>query len=161
MVVGSRTYVNDVESLVNGGLGVEGEAGIDLGGDLAGDDLEDLLAKLDEEAVESGVDLAVNVTALLLGVLDGGVDQLGVLGLLGGSEDERGVGGGILRLVLANGCVNVLVYCCLKSVAPIAFGSRGGITDWQSHQSRTRRPKRDGWLAGFEVEITGSWRWLR
>jgi hypothetical protein len=31
------------------------------------------------------------------------VNELGVLGLLGGGEDEGGVGGGILRLVLANG----------------------------------------------------------
>lgn len=34
---------------------------------------------------------------------DGIVNELGVLGLLGSGEDEGGVGGGILRLVLANG----------------------------------------------------------
>lgn len=33
------TYVDDVQGLLYGRLCVEGEAGIDLGGDLAGDDL--------------------------------------------------------------------------------------------------------------------------
>ena len=40
---------------------------------------------------------------MFLAVFDGEVDQLGVLGLLGGSEDEGGVGGGVLRLVLVDG----------------------------------------------------------
>lgn len=92
-----------MQGLVNGGLGVEGEAGIDLGGDLAGDDLEDLLAELDQQLVEGGVHLCVEVAAGLLGGLDGLVNQLRVLGLLGGGEDERRVGGGILRLVFADG----------------------------------------------------------
>jgi hypothetical protein len=39
---------------------------------------------------------------LLLAVLDCDVHQLGIFGFLGGGEDERRVGGGILRLVLAN-----------------------------------------------------------
>lgn len=98
------TYVNDVQGLVNGGFGVEGEAGVNLGGYLAGDDLEDLLAELDEEGVESSVDLVVDGAALLLGVGDGLVNQLGVLGLLRSGKDEGGVGGGILWLVLRNGC---------------------------------------------------------
>jgi hypothetical protein len=38
----------------------------------------------------------------LLAVLNGNVDELGVLGLLGSSEDQGRVGGGILWLVLAN-----------------------------------------------------------
>lgn len=41
---------------------------------------------------------------MLLSVLNGLVDELGVLWLLGGGEDQGGVGGGILRLVFANGC---------------------------------------------------------
>ena len=45
---------------------------------------------------------------MLLAVLNSVVDQLGVLGLLGGGEDERGVGGGILRLVLLD-CYTVHV----------------------------------------------------
>jgi hypothetical protein len=92
-----------VQSLINGGLGVEGEGGVDLSGDLAGDDLENLLAELNQEAVEGVVDLAVDVATLLLAVLNGAINEGGVLGLLGGSENQGGVGGGILRLVLANG----------------------------------------------------------
>lgn len=40
---------------------------------------------------------------MLLAVLDSGVDQFGVFGLLGSREDQGGVGSGILGLVLANG----------------------------------------------------------
>lgn len=40
---------------------------------------------------------------MLLAVLNGGVNQRRVLGLLGGGEDERGVGCGILGLVLLDG----------------------------------------------------------
>lgn len=40
---------------------------------------------------------------LLLALLDGGLNQAGVFGLLGSGQDEGGVGGGILRLVLADG----------------------------------------------------------
>ncbi|KAI6752918.1 hypothetical protein HG531_005087 [Fusarium graminearum] len=95
---------NCVESLVDGSFGVERVTSVDLGGDLAGDDLENLLAELNEEAVEGIVNLLVDRATLLLSVVDGDIDQLGVLLLLGGSEDERRVGGSILRLVLANGC---------------------------------------------------------
>ncbi len=66
-------YVNNVKRLRDGGLGVERESGIDLGGDLAGDDLEDLLAELDEEVVQGGVDLGVDGAALGLGLGHGGV----------------------------------------------------------------------------------------
>ena len=93
-----------MESLVNRGLGVEGESSIDLGGDLAGDDLQDLGAELNKEVVEGRFDLGSEITTFRLGLSDGFVDQGRVLGLLGGGEDERGVGGGILGLVLANGC---------------------------------------------------------
>ena len=93
-----------MDGLADGGLGVEGVAGVDLGGDLAGDDLEDLLAEFDQEAVEGVVNLRLDAATLLLAVRDSGVHELGVLGLLGGSQDQGRVGGGILRLVLANGC---------------------------------------------------------
>ena len=99
----AAAYLDDVEGLVDGSLGIEGETSIDLSGDLAGDDLEDLLAELDEKAVEGGIDLLVDSLALGLTLGDGGIDEAGVLGLLGGSQDQGGVGGGILRLVLANG----------------------------------------------------------
>lgn len=92
-----------MQSLVNGGLGIEREGGVNLSGDLAGDDLENLLAELNQKAVEGVVDLAVDVATLLLAVLNGAINEGGVLGLLRGSENQGGVGGGILRLVLANG----------------------------------------------------------
>ena len=104
MVEGREPYLDDVESLLDGLLGVEGESGVDLSRDLARDDLEDLLAELDQEAVQSVLDLRVNITALLLGVVDGSIRELGVLGLLGGGQDQGRVGGGILRLVLADSC---------------------------------------------------------
>ena len=53
-----------MESLVDRGLGIEGEAGVDLCRDLAGNDLQDLLAELDQETVEGGVDLLVKILAL-------------------------------------------------------------------------------------------------
>lgn len=99
-------YLDDVQSLVDRLLGVKGESSVNLGRDLAGDDGENLTAELDQQAVESVVDLAVDVATLLLAIGDGSIYQLGVLGLLGGGQDERGVGGGILRLVFANGCCN-------------------------------------------------------
>lgn len=74
-------YLDEVEGLIDRGLGVEGEAGVDLGGDAAGDDLKDLSAELDQETVESRVDL---LAAMLLSVVDGHCHQLRVLGCLGG-----------------------------------------------------------------------------
>lgn len=44
-----------------------------------------------------------NVPANLLSIGDSIVDQPGIAGLLGGSQDQRGVGGGISGLVLSNG----------------------------------------------------------
>lgn len=59
-----RQYLDDVQGLVDRGLGVEGEAGVDLSRDLAGDDVEDLLAELDQQAVEGGIDLLIEGLAL-------------------------------------------------------------------------------------------------
>jgi hypothetical protein len=104
-VIRTLTYVDNAESLLDGDVLVEGEASVDLSGDLAGDDLQDLATELDEEVVEGDVDLGGDVLALtvLHTVCDSIVNELGVLGLLGSGEDERRVGGGILGLVLANG----------------------------------------------------------
>lgn len=44
-----------------------------------------------------------NIPAELLAVGDSIVDQVGVVGLLGSSQDQRRVGGGIGGLVLGNG----------------------------------------------------------
>lgn len=82
---------NEGVSLGLGGLGVEGEAGVDLGGDTAGDDLEDLTAEEDEELVAGDVELLVLVATLLLGVGNGLVDEDGVVGVLDSGQDQRGV----------------------------------------------------------------------
>ena len=100
--VNSQSYLDDGEGLVNGGLGVEGQLGVNLGGDLARNNLEDLLAELNKETVQGGIDLLVNGPALGLTESNSGIDESGVLGLLGGSQDQGGVGGGILGLVLAD-----------------------------------------------------------
>lgn len=104
---GERAHLNDVQGLVDGGLGVKGQAGVNLGGDTAGNNLQDLAAELDQDGVEGGIDLLVEGALGLLANGDSLVNELGVLGLLGGSQDQRGVGGGILGLVLGNGCERV------------------------------------------------------
>lgn len=69
MVVEEKTtHLDNVQGLVNAGLGVERETGIDLGGDLAGNDLQDLLAELNQETVEGSIDLGVDVLTGLLGL---------------------------------------------------------------------------------------------
>lgn len=100
----SCTYLDDLEGLVDGALGVEGQLGIDLGRNLTGNDLQNLQAELDQEAVQGGVNLLIDSLALGLTVGNGRVNQSSVLGLLGSSQDQGRVGGGILGLVLADGC---------------------------------------------------------
>lgn len=95
--------LDEVASLGEGALSVERVLGVYLGRDTAGDNGEDLLAELDEEAVKSGVGLGVDITVLLLAVLDSNVNELGVGGELGGSEDEGGVSGCVLGLVGGDG----------------------------------------------------------
>jgi hypothetical protein len=97
------THVNDAQGLVNGGLCVEREAGVDFSGDLARDNVQDLLAELDKEVVKCGIDLVVDVVGMLLAPRNGGINELCVLGLLGGRENQGGVGGRILGLVLVDG----------------------------------------------------------
>lgn len=97
------TYIDDAQRFFDRGLGVEGEAGIDLSRDLSGDELEDFLAELDKEVVEGGIDLVIDAAALGLAVGNGSVDERGVVGLLRSSEDQGGVGGGILGVVLGDG----------------------------------------------------------
>jgi len=98
-----ETHINDVKSLRDGSIGVERESGVDLGGNLARNNLQDLLAELDKKAVESCVNLIIVILAVLAAVGNSGIDKLGVLGLLGGSENERRIGSGVLRLVFGNG----------------------------------------------------------
>lgn len=120
--------VNDVQSLADRLLGVVREGSVDFGGDLAGDDLEDAATELNQETVEGVVDLLIDGgalndshqyvahlqspksdnTYLVLAVRDSGVDELSVRGVLSRSEDQRRVGGSILRLVLGNGYVRLV-----------------------------------------------------
>ena len=119
-------YVDDVQGFVDGGLGVEGEAGVDFGGDFSGNDFEDLFAELDEEAVERGVDLGVKVFSLaycqlplcpvrgeasnvymFLAIFNSNIHQLGIFCFLRGGEDEGGIRGGILWLVFVD-CFDLL-----------------------------------------------------
>lgn len=114
-----------MQGLVDRGLGIEGETSIDLSGHLSGDDLEDLLAERDKETVEGGVNLLVESLALLLAVRHGSVDEGGIFGLLGRSQDQRRVGGGILRLVLADS------WDMLDRSSPFTQGLMD--TYWQRH----------------------------
>lgn len=100
---GSGSYVDDVEGLSDGLLGVEREARVNLRRDLAWDDLQDLLAELHEQAVQGRVHLRVDVFAVVLAVLYRRVHELAILGLFRGGEDQGRVGGSILRLVLVDG----------------------------------------------------------
>jgi hypothetical protein len=59
-----EAYLDDVKSLVNRGLGVEGETSINFGGNLSGDDVKDFPAELNEETVEGSIDLLIDSLAL-------------------------------------------------------------------------------------------------
>jgi len=97
-------YFNDVQRLLNGRSSVKREPCINFRRHLARDDLQDLLSELHKQSIEGSLDLLVKAAADLLALLNRSVNQLRVVGLLGGSEDEGWVGGGILRLVLCDGC---------------------------------------------------------
>jgi hypothetical protein len=58
-------YLDDVESLVHRGVGIEGKAGIHFSRNLARNDLKNFAAELDEKTVQGGIDLFINVLALL------------------------------------------------------------------------------------------------
>lgn len=125
------TNLDDVQGLVNGGLGVKGQLGVNLSRDLAGDDLQDLLAELDEETVQGSVDLLVDSLALLLAVGNSRVNEGGILGLLGSGQDQGGVRGGVLGLVLADGCDTLLAD--LVQVMPVCPADS---MMWKIHTSK-------------------------
>jgi hypothetical protein len=106
---------------------VEGERGVNLGGDTAGDDLEDLGTELDEQTVHGVLGLLLEVVALRLAERDGGVNELLVSGELGSGEAE-GVSAGATGK--AAGCAR-----CASS-----FWNRGCVG-----QDRGRRVWKDGW----------------
>ena len=103
MCIRRCAHLNNVQGLLNASLLVKREHSVDLCRHTAGNNLENLAAELHEQVVKSRVDLLIDVLAVLLAVSHRLVDELGVLGLLGGREDQGRVGGGILGLVFANG----------------------------------------------------------
>lgn len=109
----------ECDELLGFGLGsffVKGKRGINFRGNTAGDDLEDGLAKLDQlyspcqhaliesrrvlktyQAIHGCLNLRWEVTTLALAVLDSGINQLGIVGLVRRCEDKRGVRSSILQ----------------------------------------------------------------
>jgi len=86
--------LNKVDRLRLGRLLVKREGCVDLGRDTAWDDVEDLLAELNEKTVYGERALLLLVRGLLLlGVLDGNVNQACVLLLLDSGQDEGLQGG--------------------------------------------------------------------
>jgi hypothetical protein len=96
------THLDDVQSLVDGGLGIEGETGINLSRHLSWDDLQDLLSEFNQEAIEGCIGLLVDILAVVFAVRNRNVYEPGIFWLLGCGKDEGWVGCSILRLVLAN-----------------------------------------------------------
>lgn len=88
---------------MNGALFVEREPSIDYCRNLSGNDLENLLAKLNKESVESSVNLIVHYLSVLLSVNNGSINKLAVFRLLRCGEDKRRVGCSILWLVFCDG----------------------------------------------------------
>jgi hypothetical protein len=60
----AATYIDDVESLVDGLFCIEGESCINLSRHLAGNDLEDLAAERNQKSVECSIDFVVYILAL-------------------------------------------------------------------------------------------------
>jgi hypothetical protein len=56
-----------------------------------------------------------------LAVFNSNVDQLGIFGLLGGGENEGGVGGGILRLVFADCCGILVIWSQIEEGGEFEF----------------------------------------
>lgn len=86
--------------------------------------MQDLLSELNQETVESGIDLLLDGLAVVLSVCNSYVHELGVFWLLGGGEDEGGVGGGVLGLVFADGCC-LLVLILFEGIVEIGLEESG------------------------------------
>ena len=94
---------DQLAGLGEGGLGIEAQAGIHFGGDAAGNDLEDLAAEADEQLVHEGFGLRFGIPALLVGVVERIHHQVLVLRPLRRAEQQRRIGGCILRLEARDG----------------------------------------------------------
>ena len=82
---------------------IKREPRINLGRHPPRHNLQNLLPKLHQQIVERRIDPLVQRARVRLAILHGRVDQLRILGLFRGGEDERRVRGGVLRLVLVDG----------------------------------------------------------
>src|SRR5262249_13428764 len=82
---------------------VEAEPSINFCGDPSRNNLEDLTAETHEELFHAGFGACRWVGGALTGMADGFLQKVLVFGHLGRLIDERGVCGGVLRLVLADG----------------------------------------------------------
>jgi len=81
---------------------VSKERRVDLGGDAAGDDPQDLLAEIDEDAIDDRRDERVAGERRRFQIHHRLVNERRVGLLLGGLEDERGIRRRILRAVGAH-----------------------------------------------------------
>lgn len=80
-------YLNNAQSLVDGGFRIKGETGIDFGRNFTGDDFEDLLAKFDQKTVYSEIHLLIDVFALVLAVRDGRINKTSIFRFFGCGEE--------------------------------------------------------------------------
>src|SRR5262249_54383711 len=96
---GLLVHADQLAGLGQRSLGVKAEAGIDLGRDAAGHDLENLATEGDKEFVDERYAAGGRVARGAEGKVQRLIDQVLVVRLLGGLEDQRRVGRRILRLV--------------------------------------------------------------
>src|SRR6478752_7910598 len=99
---GSFVQLDEVARLVDAAIPVEAEARVDLGRDTTGDQLQDLAAEIHEQLVHEGNGLGFLIARLLLGIAQRLFHEVLVLRLLCSLEQERRVGGRVLRLGFAD-----------------------------------------------------------
>ena len=92
-----------MQRLLNASLDIKAHPRIHLCRHLARHNLENFATELYQQVIESGVDLLIDIIAVLLAIVARFIDQLRILGLLRCGEDERWVRRGILGFVFADG----------------------------------------------------------
>jgi hypothetical protein len=99
-----------VKSLLNRSLGIERESGIDLSRNLSWNNLQDFLSELYQKSIKCSINLLVNVAPLVLSICDSGIDEFGIIWLLGCGENKGRVGGRVLGLVFADRWFLLVLY---------------------------------------------------
>ena len=94
---------HQMASLLDTFLAVEGEPGVHLGGDPSGNAFEDLRAKIDRQLIAGVSHLRFAAATLFFGPGDSVVDEAAIGRQAGGLQQQRGVGGGVFRMVVADG----------------------------------------------------------